>query len=142
VVRAKKGDVVKVHYTGRRADRSVFDTSRGGSPIELTLGERAVIEGLEEAVVGLTLGATRTQCVPPEKAFGERREERVVQMKRDDLPDWLDPEPGQILRAREPMGRIRLVTIKDVAGENVTVDANHPLAGEDVTIEVELVEIV
>ncbi len=138
---AQRGDVVRVHYVAKLDDGSVVDSSRASEPVEFALGHRKVIEGLDDAVVGMKPGSIKTERVPPERAFGERREQRVIEMSRGDLPDWLDPEPGQILRTRQPSGDIRFVTIRKVADERVMIDANHPLAGEELTIEMELVEI-
>ncbi len=137
---ARKGDVVRIHYTGKLDDGSVFDSSGNGDPIEVPLGDRAVIEGLEEAVIGMKPGESKVARVPPKKAFGERREERLVQVDRGTLPDWLTPEKGQLLKTKEPGGG-RVYRIAGVEEDRVTIDANHPLAGREIILELELVEI-
>jgi peptidylprolyl isomerase len=138
---AKNGDTVKVHYTGKLEDGTVFDSSAGREPIEFTLGERQVITGFEEAVVGMTPGESKTATVTPEEAYGPRYDEMVVVIGRQELPEHLDPKVGQRLQIRQPEGRMISVTVTDVSEANVTLDGNHPLAGRDLTFEIELVEI-
>ncbi|MBD3347805.1 MAG: peptidylprolyl isomerase [Candidatus Eisenbacteria bacterium] len=141
MAKVESGDKVKVHYTGKLEDGTVFDTSRDGDPAEFTVGENEVIEGLEEAVVGMQPGETKTAHVKPEQAFGEWNSGRVVEIDRINLPEGLDPEIGQILRSRDPSGETRLVKVVDVEQDKVKLDANHPLAGKELTIELELVGI-
>jgi peptidylprolyl isomerase len=141
VAQVKSGDKVKVHYTGKLEDGTVFDSSRKEEPAEFTVGQKQVIGGLDEAVVGMAPGETKTAKIPPAKAFGERDESRVVQVARIDLPEGLEPQIGQVLRSRRSDGRTDLVKVTKVGDEKVTIDANHPLAGHEVTLEVELVAI-
>ena len=137
----KEGDTVKVHYTGKLQDGSVFDSSEGREPLEFQIGESQVIPGFEDTVVEMEEGQSRTETIPTERAYGERQEERVVQVGRDQFPDDIEPEEGQQLQVQQPDGSSVPVTVTDVSGEEVTLDANHPLAGEDLTFEIELVEI-
>lgn len=141
MARVKDGDKVKVHYTGKLEDGTVFDSSREGDPSEFTVGRNQVIGGFDEAVVGMEPGQTKTTKIPPHKAFGERDESRVVEVGRKDLPEGLEPHVGQVLRSRRADGRTDLVKVTEVGDEKVTIDANHPLAGHELTLEVELVAI-
>ena len=141
MAQAKNGDTVRVHYTGRLDDGSVFDSSRGREPLEFVLGARQVIPGFEEAVDGLAPGQERTVNIPADRAYGPRREEMVLTIGRDQFPDDIQPEVGQQLQMSQD-GQVAIVTITGVSDREVTLDANHPLAGKDLTFDVELVEIV
>lgn len=138
---AKQGDTVKVHYTGKLEDGTVFDTSREREPLEFTIGEGKVIPGFEAAVVGMEAGKSRSTTVPPEQAYGERRTDRILTVERDQFPDDLDPQVGQQLEVKQPDGQAVPVTVARVSDTDVTLDANHPLAGRELTFEMELVEI-
>lgn len=141
MAQAKSGDTVRVHYTGRLEDGSVFDSSRGREPLEFVLGAQQVIPGFEEAVDGLSPGEARTVSIPVERAYGPRREEMVLVVGRDQFPDDIVPEVGQQLQMSQD-GQVAIVTITGVSDAEITMDANHPLAGKDLTFDVELVEIV
>ena len=138
---AQQDSTVKVHYTGTLADGTVFDDSRGREPLEFQLGQEQVIPGFEDAIVGMAIGETKTATIPAEAAYGQRREEMVQQVPRDQLPEGLDPQVGLRLEARSPEGQAFPVMITDVAETEVTLDANHPLAGKELTFEIELVEV-
>ena len=142
MTQAKQGDTVKVHYTGRLEDGTRFDSSEGREPIELTLGAGGIIPGFETSVVGMTPGETKTVTIPSDEAYGDRRNEMVQQVDRSQIPPEVDLKPGAQLRATGSDGRQFLVRVLEVADESVTIDANHPLAGQDLTFEIELVEIV
>jgi len=133
---AKSGDTVKVNYTGRLADGTVFDTSIGGEPLEFTLGEGRLIPGFEQAVTGMQVGESKTVTIPVDKAYGPRRDDLIVEIGRDNLSPDIKPEVGMQLQ-----GSQRVVTIIKVSESTVTIDANHPLAGQDLTFDIELVEI-
>ena len=137
----KTGDKVKVHYTAKLDDDVVFDSSHGGDPAEFTVGQGEVIEGLDEAVVGMKEGETKSVEVPPEKGFGKRVEGRIVEVARIDLPEGLDPVEGQVLRSMDPDGKTNLVKVTGVAEETVTIDTNHPLAGRELKLDLELVGV-
>lgn len=139
---AKDGDRVKVHYTGRLDDGSEFDTSQGRDPIEFTIGGGEILPGVEQAVVGLEPGGKNTVKLPADEAYGERRDDMIQELERSVLPQEIEPEVGLQLQAQSPGGGPMLLTITEVADDKVTVDANHPLAGKDLTFDVELVEIV
>ena len=138
---AKDGNTVKVHYTGTLEDGTIFDTSVGREPLEFTLGEGQLILGFEEAVKGMEVGQSKTVTIPPERAYGPHLDNLVLVIEREQLPENLDPEVGQQLQMQQTDGRTAVVIVTDVSEDTITVDANHPLAGKDLTFEIELVEI-
>lgn len=139
---AQPGKTVKVHYQGTLPDGTVFDSSRGREPLEFTLGAGQVIAGFDKAVAGLAPGESRTATVPAAEAYGPRLGEMVLELPREQVPSELTVEVGQQLELRQEDGQTVPVTIADLSDETVTLDANHPLAGQDLTFEVELVEVV
>lgn len=139
---ARHGDTVRVHYTGRLADGTVFDTSLGQEPLEFTLGAGQVILGFEEAVVGMNPGESKTVEVSAEQAYGPHREELVLEVDRRQVPPDLDLEVGQQLVLRQAPGQLIRVMVTNLSESSVTLDANHPLAGKDLTFEIQLMEIV
>jgi peptidylprolyl isomerase len=138
---AKSGDKVRVHYTGTLDDGQVFDSSRGRDPIEFELGSGQVIPGFEQAITGMEPGQERRVTIEAEKAYGPHREENVVTVGRDQFPDEIAPEVGQQLQMNQG-GQAFRVTVTEVSEEGVQLDANHPLAGRDLTFDLELVAIV
>jgi len=141
MTQAKDGDKVKVHYTGKLDDGSVFDTSDGRDPLEFTLGEGQIIPGFEAGVRGMQPGDSKTVTVPADQAYGPHREEGVLVVNRAEMPPDLDPELGEQLEVRSQEGQATVVRVTDVSEQTVTLDANHPLAGKDLTFDIELVEI-
>ena len=140
--KAKSGDTVKVHYTGKLVDGTVFDTSAKSDPLEFTIGDRNVIPGFEEAVVGMKTGDTKTVQIPAAEAYGPRHDQLVFQVDRQALPTDLDPEVGQMLQMERADGQVISLSVTDISEAQVTLDANHPLAGEELSFDVELVEII
>jgi len=138
---AKDGDTVKVHYTGALEDGSVFDTSVGREPLELTLGEGKVIPGFEKAVRGLQVGQTEKFTIPAKEAYGSYRDDLKLAVERSQIPENMEPTVGQQLQLRRTDGKTVLVVVADVSEKTVTIDANHPLAGKDLTFEIQLVEV-
>ncbi|MEQ8370291.1 MAG: peptidylprolyl isomerase [Alphaproteobacteria bacterium] len=138
---AKSGDTVLVHYTGRLADGTQFDSSDGRDPLEFTLGQGQVIAGFEQAVTGMTPGDSQQVHIEPAEAYGERADDLVFQVPRENFPDDLDIAPGMRFRAADPGGNAMPVTVTEVADGQVTVDANPPLAGQVLTFDISLVEI-
>lgn len=138
---AKNGDNVKVHYTGRLADETVFDSSDGREPLAFTVGAGQVIPGFDDAVVGMQTGETKTVVIPMDDAYGPRQDELVLEVDRKQLPADIAPEVGDQYQLRQPDGQAVLVTVADVTPTHVTLDANHPLAGQDLTFDIHLVEI-
>jgi peptidylprolyl isomerase len=141
--KAKNGDTVKVHYTGRFDDGTVFDSSaKGGGPLEFTIGEAHVISGFEEAVTGMVAGDSKTVSIAPDEAYGPHHGELVFKVEPGDLPPNIDPEVGQQLQFQRPDGQVVALTVTDVSDATVTLDANHPLAGKELIFDLELIEIV
>lgn len=138
---AKQGDTVQVHYTGRLDDGTVFDSSQGREPVEFTLGRGQVIPGFEKAVEGLQVGERGVARVPPEEAYGPRSDELVLSVQRDQFPEGVTPEVGQGFEMRTEEGRTVRVRVTDTTGDTVEIDANHPLAGKELTFDLELVKI-
>lgn len=141
MAQAKFGDTVRVHYTGKLDDGTVFDSSLSGDPLEFTIGEGMIIPGFEQAVVGMSPGDSKTEHIPVDQAYGPHREEMVVIVDRAQMPQELEPEIGQQLQIQQPTGQAIPVVVTDVSTSEVTLDANHPLAGEDLTFDIQLVEI-
>lgn len=140
---AKQGNKVKIHYTGRLDDGSVFDSSMITDPLEFTLGNGEVIPGLEEAILGMTPGEKKTVTIPPDKAYGQRNDEMMIVVEREKFPPHIVPEVGQQLEIRRHEdGGTFPVTVAGVSEASVTLDANHYLAGKDLTFEIVLVEVV
>jgi len=141
MTRAKIGDTVRVHYMGKLDDGTVFDTTMTHEPVEFTIGTRQVIPGFEQAVIGLEPGESVTVRVPALKAFGAYRPEMVQSVHPSQLPNGLEPEVGQQLQIPRSDGGPFLVRVTEVSDASITLDANHPLAGQDLTFNVRLVEI-
>jgi len=139
---AKDGDKVKVNYTGRLDDESVFDSSDGGEPLEFTIGAGNVIVGFENAAIGLKPGDKRTVTIPVDKAYGPYKEELILKVDKSELPEKIEPKVGQRYHVPIHTGGIAIVIVTDIGETDVTLDGNHPLAGKDLTFDVELVEIV
>ena len=139
---AKSGDTVKVHYTGKLEDGTVFDSSEGKNPLEFTIAAGEVISGFEEAIVGMEVGETKTITVPSDKAYGPHKEDMVIVIELDKFPENIQPKVGQYLEVNQTNGQKFLVEVTDISEDKVTLDANHPLAGKDLTFEIQLVEIV
>ena len=138
---ASDGDTVRVHYTGTLEDGTTFDTSVGREPLEFTLGEGKMIPGFEKAIYGLKVGKSKTVTIPAEEAYGPHRDDLVIVVEREQLPANLHPKVDQQLQMQQTDGRTAVVIVTDVSETTITVDANHPLAGKDLTFEIELVEI-
>ena len=141
MTKVKDGDTVKVHYKGSLEDGSVFDSSEDREPLEFTLGSRQLIPGFEKAVIGMEQGESTTITIPSKEAYGEPREDLILDVPKDNLPDDIEPQIGMQLQVNRPDGDPIPVRVTNVGDEQVKLDANHPLAGEDLTFEIELVEI-
>lgn len=138
---AKQGDTVRIHYTGTLEDGTVFDTSQNRDPLEFTLGEGKVITGFEEAVEGMEEGEKKTAEIPSDDAYGPRRDDLVLTVAREQLPADLEPDVGDQLEMRTQDGQTFPVVVAEVGDERVQLDANHPLAGKDLTFEIQLVDV-
>lgn len=154
MAQAKQGDRVKIHFTGRLDDGRVFDTTTGDSscqcgdcgdentPYELVIGNEEFFVPVEEALVGMAPGEKKKIVVSPEDAFGDYDDECVFTIERSQLPDDMQPEVGMELELTDEDDESVAVTVVDLTDTTVTFDANHPLAGEELTFDIELVEIV
>ena len=140
MAQAKTGDLVKVHFTGKFEDGSIFGSTVDREPLEFRLGEGSIIPGVEKAIEGMSVGESKTVQVTPEQGYGQRNEELVEEVSRDKFPPEINPQIGQRFEVPRQQGRPILVTVVGVSDSNVTLDANHPLAGRDLTFELELLE--
>lgn len=138
---AKQGDTVKIHYTGKFNDGTVFDASSDDEPLEFVIGEGQVIAGVEEAVIGMNPEERKEAVIPPEKGYGQYHDDMVVEVEKDKFPEHIQPEPGLELELQQEDGESVFVVVTNVSDEEVTLDANHPLAGKDLTFDIRLVEI-
>jgi peptidylprolyl isomerase len=138
---ARQGDIVKVHYTGRLPDGTQFDSSANEEPLEFQLGEGEVIPGFEQAVLGMNPGESKTTTISAEEAYGAYDEDLVMEVGRDEFPQNIEPKVGQRLQLRQEGGEPFGVVVTEVGSDTVTLDANHPLAGQALTFEIELVEV-
>ena len=139
---AQTGDTVRVHYMGTLDDGTIFDSSVDREPLEFVLGEGRVIPGFENAVIGLSVGDSRTTHIPSDDAYGPHHPEMVLSVGRDQFPPDIEPEVDQQLQLRQPDGSAFVVVITDVTEDEVTLDGNHPLAGLALNFDIRLVEIV
>ncbi len=139
---AKTGDTVRIHYTGTLSDGSTFDSSQGRDPLEFQLGTGQVIPGFDKAVTGMTVGEAQKVEIPADDAYGPHDPANQQPFPRDKVPDGTPLDIGTRLQTSGPEGQPIMVTVAEVTDEHVVLDANHPLAGKDLTFEIELVEIV
>jgi peptidylprolyl isomerase len=140
MVQAKQGDTVRVHYTGTLPSGEEFDSSRNGDPLTFTLGAGTVIPGFDEAVAGMRVGEEKRVTIDAENAYGPRREELTLRVPREELPGDLKLHEGAQLQM-EQGDQVMVVTVRELDDESVTLDANHALAGEALTFDLRLVEI-
>ncbi len=137
----RRGDSIRVHYTGSLNDGTVFDSSEGKDPLEFTVGSGQVIAGFDEAVIGMTTGQSKVVLIPADKAYGERNEQMVITTPLEHVPPGLDLELGMRLEMGGANGELIRVVVTEITDSQVTLDANPPLAGEDLTFAIELVDI-
>lgn len=137
----KNGDTVQVHYTGTLDNGEIFDTSKEREPLEFTLGRGQLIPGFEKAVLGLTIGDSTKVDIPSTEAYGEERKDLIIHVPKDQLPDDVKPQIGMQLQVNQPSGQPIPVRITEVGETELTLDANHPLAGKDLTFEIELLGV-
>jgi len=138
---SKKGDKVQVHYTGTLDDGTVFDSSEGKSPLDVKLGSGMVIPGFDEALTGMEVGEKKIVTIPYENAYGPHNAEMVMQIPIDQVPEDMEPEIGQKLQVGGAGGEVMQVEVLDVTDDFIVLDANPPLAGKNLTFEMELVTI-
>ncbi|MFC1902386.1 peptidylprolyl isomerase [Chloroflexota bacterium] len=137
----KDGNTVKVHYTGKLDDGTIFDSSVEREPLEFTIGTGQIISGFEGTVRGMQVGQVKTITIPAEEAYGPHNEDMVFVVERDKLPENLNPVVGERLEKRLENGNTAVLVVIDFSDTTITLDANHPLAGKTLTFEIELLEI-
>lgn len=139
---AKIGDKVKVHFTGTLEDGTIFGATKNDEPFEFIIGEKNMLPGFEEAVIGMQKGDTKTITLPPGDAYGDYNKKLVYAMERSGFPKEINLEIGKRLRVRTQDGRYAMVTIKDFAEDSIVLDENDPLAGKTIIFKIELIEII
>ena len=140
--KAKSGDKVRIHYTGKLDDGTQFDSSAGREPLEFDLGGGGVIPGFDSAVDGMTVGESKSVKIESKEAYGPRHEELIQDVPKSELPDDIELSIGLQLQAQNPEGQVMRFMIAAVTEEVITLDGNHPLAGQTLNFDIELVEIV
>jgi FKBP-type peptidyl-prolyl cis-trans isomerase 2 len=138
---AKQGDTVKVHYTGKTENGEIFDSSKDREPLEFKIGAGQVIPGFENAVRGMQPGEKKTESVPVEQAYGDYRDDLILEINRKEMPPDIDPKVGEQLEMVNDRGDRLLVTVHKTGEESIHIDANHPLAGKNLNFDLELVDI-
>lgn len=134
-----QGSTVEVHYTGKFVDGEVFDSSVGKDPLQFEVGSGQIIPGFENAIMGKQIGEKVTVQVPAEQAYGQIREDLYVEVPSDKMPGVV--EVGQLLQADSGDGQVVQVIVKEVKEDTIVIDGNHPLAGQDLVFEIEVVSI-
>ena len=142
MTKAKTGDKVKVHFEGYLEDGQVFGSTMDDQPFEFIIGDKNMLPGFENAVIGMQKGDTKTITLPPEEAYGAHKKELVSVMEKSGFPKEINLEIGKRLRVRTQDGKYTVVTIKDFTEDSIVLDENDPLAGKTLTFKIELVEIV
>ncbi|WP_373355429.1 peptidylprolyl isomerase [Pseudoroseicyclus sp. CXY001] len=140
MTQVKQGDTVRIHYTGT-TDGETFDSSQGRDPLSFQVGAGQIIPGLDAAMPGMTVGESKTVTVPAAAAYGERDPNAKQTVARTQIPDNIPLDPGTRLQMQTPQGQAVPVTVEKVTESEVVLDANHPLAGKELTFEVELVDV-
>jgi len=138
---AKNGDKVKVHFVGKTEKGEVFATSQGHEPLEFQIGDGSVLPGLEKAIQGMEKGENKIVTLPPQDGFGEQNDSLVLTVERSQFPQDFDPQEGMEMQVPQPDGSVVFFKILKVEGDQVQLDANHPLAGSTIIFELELLEI-
>jgi peptidylprolyl isomerase len=141
MTKAKTGDMVRVHFEGYLEDGTVFGSTMDDEPFKFTIGEKNMLQGFENAVIGMQKGDTKTITLPPEEAYGFHKKELVSVMERSDFPKDIHLEVGKRLRVRTQDGRYTIITIKDFTEDSIVIDGNDPLASKTLKFKIELVEI-
>ena len=138
---AQVGDSVSVHYTGKLKNGEVFDSSKDRDPLEFTLGQEELLAGFEDGVVGMKPGESKSVTLEPENAFGDRREDLLLKLPKKEIPQNITPSVGLQLKLSNASGNEIAVVVTEVGEDSVTLDGNHPLSGQTVTFDIELLEI-
>ncbi|MDA3844149.1 MAG: peptidylprolyl isomerase [Candidatus Kapabacteria bacterium] len=141
MAKAKKDDTVKVHYTGKLTDGNTFDTSEGRDPLSFKLGSNQVIPGFENGIIGMEVGEKKTINIPIAEAYGEYRKELLLKVDLKQLPEGVEPKVGDTLEMTNENGDIIPVRVADITETDIVLDANHPLSGQELVFDLELVSI-
>ncbi len=141
MTQAQRGDKIKVKYTGKLADGAVFDSSEGKEPLEVSLGSGMVIAGFDAALVGMTIGEKKTVVIPAEQAYGAHDPNMVMEVPIEQVPPDFTPEIGQKLEVGGTNGELMVVVVRDITDTHIYLDANPPLAGKELTFDLELISI-
>ncbi len=141
MAKAKEGDRVKVYFTGTLEDKTIFGQTHEDEPFEFTIGEKSVLPKFEGAVIGMKEGENKTILIAPEDAYGPRDEKRVFTAEKSEIPDHITPEIGKKIQVQMGSGEMAILTVLEVSEDKVIFDANDPLAGEELTFEIKLLEI-
>jgi peptidylprolyl isomerase len=142
MTQVKNGDTVKVHYTGSLSDGRIFDSSTDREPLEFTVGAQQVVSGFEQAVLGMSLGESKTTHIPADQAYGQRDNRLVIRVSKSQLPPGMTVKLNDRLQMRSGDGRVMDVTVAELSDDELVLDGNHFLAGKDLTFDIELVEII
>ena len=142
MVVAKKGDTVKVHYTGRLENGEIFDSSTDGKPLNFIVGHREVIKGFDEAVEGMMVGEEKTVSIGPDKAYGKPNQDLIQTVKRTEMPEGLEYSVGNQIEITREDGSLFFVMVKEITDKEVSLDANHPLAGKRLVFDIRMEDIV
>ena len=142
MLQVTKGDLVQVHYTGKLSDGEEFDSSRYEDPLKVEIGAGQLIQGFEDGLMGMSIGESKTVIIPPDQAYGLRHEEMVRAVTLDQLPDGLEVQEGMVLESTDQQGHSVELRVTQIDGDKVVLDMNHPLAGETLTFDIEVVEII
>lgn len=142
MVVAKKGDAVKVHYTGRLENGEIFDSSEGLKPLNFIVGHREVIKGFDEAVEGMIVGEEKSVTIEPEKGYGKPKQDLIQTVKRSEMPEGLDYSVGNQIEITKQDGSLFYVMVKEISDTEVSLDANHPLAGECLIFDIRMEDII
>lgn len=141
MAQANSGDTVKITYTGKLNDGTVFDSSEGRDPLEFVIGENTIIPTLEASVIGMNIGDKATVEVTAENAYGPHQPDAIQTVQRSMIPAEVELAIGAQLQATAPDGQVLVLTVASIEATTVTLDGNHPLAGQDLTFDIELMEI-
>ena len=141
MAQVKSGDTVRVHYHGKLTNGTTFDSSEGREPLEFTVGSGQVIKGFDDAMIDMNIGDKKTVNIPVDNAYGHRSDDMMMEYPLGEFPPEMKPEIGMELHMSDNMGNVFPVVITELKPESVVLDANHPLAGEDLVFEIELVSI-
>lgn len=141
MTQVENGDTVRIHYTGKLDDGSTFDSSQGRDPLAFEVGSGQIIRGLDQALPGMTVGDTKTVYVPCDDAYGQPIRDMRQAIPREGMPEDIPLEVGGRLQMQTQDGQMVPVTVVELTEAQVTLDTNHPLAGQDLTFEIELVAI-